>query len=237
MAIAFSNLGASTNPDILDAVDRSSYSNSSWTPPTSGLIWVYVYNIVSGTPNQPTISGNSLTWTAIKTQLLGTTYRLTLFGADAAGSSTGVTTVDMGGQSQFGCCASFGAAAGVDLSGGVTAAFVQSPTASGFAAPPQSVTLAGAAHADNRPILGAGISTNTAHTPRANWTELDELNMGGVDPFCNLSTQYRDDAFETTASVTWTNTTNYILVAAELKAIVAAPSPRKLRVVSSPLRW
>jgi len=222
MAIAFANLGASANPDIVSSTDANSYATSSWAPPAADLIWVYVYNQKTGTPETPTISGNSLTWTNIATVLLGTTYRVTLFGANASGSATGVTTIAFGGVTQFGCCVSFGSATGVDLSGGVAAAFVQTPSTSGFAAPPQSVTLSAAGHVDNRPIMGAGISTNTAHTPRANWTEMDELNMGGGDPFCNLSTQYRSDAFETTASVDWTTgTTNYILLAAELKATQA----------------
>lgn len=42
MPLAFSNLGASANPDINDSTDAASYSNTSWTPPTSGLIVVGV---------------------------------------------------------------------------------------------------------------------------------------------------------------------------------------------------
>lgn len=38
MAIAFVNDGASANPDINSSTDAAAYANSSWTPPTSGLI-------------------------------------------------------------------------------------------------------------------------------------------------------------------------------------------------------
>src|SRR5688572_25793135 len=91
MALAFSNLGASANPDINSGTDAASYANTSWTPPTSGLIKVAVWSREAAGPNQPTISGNNLTWTAIATVVASTVHRLTLFGANASGSSAGVT--------------------------------------------------------------------------------------------------------------------------------------------------
>src|SRR3972149_2242246 len=44
MTIAFANLGASANPDIASTANATSYDNTSWTPPTSGLIVVFVSN-------------------------------------------------------------------------------------------------------------------------------------------------------------------------------------------------
>ena len=116
MAITFTNLGTNANPDINDATDLNSYSNSSWSPPSSGLIILFVFSrATSGTTNEPTVSGNNLTWTKIKTSISGTTWRVTLFGANASGSSTGATTIAFGGQTQFMCRASFFLAEGVDL--------------------------------------------------------------------------------------------------------------------------
>src|SRR3989304_3062556 len=142
MAITFQNLGANANPDINNNADQNSYANSSWTPPTSELILVFVSSrATSGTTNVPTISGNNLTWTQIATVNFAGAHTMTLFGANASGSSVGATTIDFGGQTQLGCKASFFHATGVDLSGGVTAAFVQSPTNSGQGVNNGSVTL------------------------------------------------------------------------------------------------
>lgn len=216
MAITFTNLGASANPDINTGADASSYANSSWTPPSSGLIYVFVRNRAA-VPGTPTISGNGITWTQIATVTNGVSKE-TLFGADAAGSTTGVTTIDFAGATQLTCQASF-SHADVDLTGGVLAAFVQAVTATGSSVTTLSITLAAAAHADNRPIAGFFHAQNEAATERANWTEMDDLQVGLGGG--GLETQYRGDAFETTASATWVSTVDAVGIAAELKAIVA----------------
>jgi len=223
MTIAFANLGASANPDIASTANATSYDNTSWTPPTSGLIVVFVSNRGNTDPENvaPTISGNGLTWTQIKTAVRGTSYRITLFGANASGSSAGVTTISFGSNTQQFCMASFFHATGVDLAGGVAAAFVQSPTSTGFGSA-SSVTLASAGHADNRPVFGCSQSTNIAQSPRTNWTEADDRTV--TSPTDGLETQWRSDAFETTASSTWTQDEDWTAIAAELKATVAAGS-------------
>src|SRR5205807_9520863 len=105
--IAFVNDGSSATPDFWSTANTNSFATGSWTPPTSGLLVLFVGDEVgSGTPNQPTVSGNSVTWTAIKTINVGVN-RFTLFGANSAGSAAGATTVAFAGQSQSGCEASF----------------------------------------------------------------------------------------------------------------------------------
>jgi hypothetical protein len=217
--LTFANQGSSANPDIASTTDATSYANSSWTPPASGLIIVYVASQgLAADPNQPTISGNSLTWTAIKTVLNSATdERLTLFGANASGSATGVTTVDFGGQTQTLCTVSFFSVTGVDLTGGVAAAFIQSVSNSGLGTE-GSVSLAAAASSSNRPIAGWFMSAGIAMSPRANWTEVDELSASA-----RAETQYRSDSFETTASVTWDGSSHtWLGIAAELKQISSA---------------
>ena len=56
-------------------------------------------------------------------------------------------------------------------------------------------------------------------THRANWTEVDAFEGAGATRGGN--SQYRDDAFETTASATWTTSDDWGGLAAELKATVA----------------
>jgi hypothetical protein len=220
MAIAFSNLGSSANPDINNSTNATSYSNTEWTPPSSGLIVLFVATReAAGLNGPPTVTGNSLTWTQIATyvwtDLTTNDWRVTLFAADASGSSTGVTTIDFGSDTQLACNASFFQVTGVDISGGVANAFVQTPTNSGNGTS-GSITLAAASHADNRPISFFLHSLEEGVIPRANWTELDEFT--GVGPIRGMNTQYRDDAFETTASASWITSDNWGGMAAELKA-------------------
>jgi hypothetical protein len=224
MAIAFSNLGASANPDINSGANSTGYTNTSWIPPTDELIVVWVQSRRGGGPDTPTISGNSLTWTQI-----GTTFDLdadgnglSLFLAKAAGSSSGATTVDFGGLTQVHCIAQFSRVTGADLSVTTTGIIIQRPTAP--ATPPQSstggsITLAAAADAANRPIACFWHKRNQATTERANWTELDDL--AGTGQLRGVESQYRDDAFETTASATWATASNWGGMAAEVKAAVA----------------
>jgi hypothetical protein len=214
--ITFDNLGATSNPDAW-ASSGTSLTNSSWTPPTSGLIILYVVSVLATAPNIPTVTGNNLTWVNIATIVnSGASRRMTLFGAKASGSTTGTTTVDFGGQSQTSIHMAFMHADGVDLSTGVPAAFVQAPTVDATATS-GSITLAAPANTNNRPISAWTINVQGI-TPRASWTEADETPLTGIRI---LETQYRSDAFETTASATWDGVSRgYLGIAAELKVLV-----------------
>lgn len=223
MSIVLANLGASANPDINNSANQTSYANSSWTPPVSGLIILFVLATRATGPDTPTVSGNSLTWTQIGTTLdcgAGGTG-LSLFGANASGSAAGVTTIDFGANTQASCNASFFHATGVDLTGGVAAAFVQRPTGTAVSGTTGTVNLAAAASADNRPIVGFFHQANEAATERANWTEADDL--AGSAGIRDLETQWRADAFETTATATWASSSAWGGIAAELKAEVGSP--------------
>jgi len=231
MAIAFANLGASSglgsnnanNPDINEATGDTSFANTSWTPPGSGLIIVFVVGRRVANVDTPTISGNSLSWVQIGTTLdLNGDDGLSLFGADASGSATGVTTVDFDGNTQAHCIVSFYQATGVDLSGGVASAFVQNVTDTGTATS-GSITLAAAGASANRPISGFLHVTDEVASPRTNWTEADDMHGSGAAR--DLITQYRDDAFETTASATWSTSSDWGGIAAELLAETGHAGP------------
>lgn len=228
MAIAFSNLGASANPDINNNVDQTSYVNSSWTPPASGLILVFVCSARSGGPDTPTISGNSLTWTQIAAFTWGTSRNIVLFGANASGSTTGATTIDYGGNTQTFCNASFFHVTDVDLSGGVAAAVVQTVTNSGSGTS-GTVTLAAAGNSNNRPISCFAHLANEGKTAQTSWTELDDLF--GSTPIRGLETQYRDDVFDTAAAASWSSSVSWGGMAAELKATTAKARPVMSRVL------
>jgi hypothetical protein len=146
-----------------------------------------------------------------------------LFAAPAAGATTGATTIDYGSDTQLACRASFSQVTGLDLTGGIVAAFVQTPTVpSGSAALSGTVSLSAAAHADNRPYAVFSHVENEAMTPRTDWTELDDLS--GTAPVSSIETQYRGDAFETTASASWATSSVWAGIAVEIKASLAGGS-------------
>lgn len=186
----------------------------------------------SGGPDTPTVSGNNLTWVQIGSTLaVGSGRGLSLFAADASGSAAGVTTISFNANTQLGCMASFFHAAGVDLSGGVAAAFVQSPSNSGTGTS-GTVTLAPASHNNNRPIAAFLHLANEATVERANWTEADDLSGSG--PIRGMNSQWRSDTFETTASASWATSSSWGGIAAELRAEVGGGMmiifPRTMRV-------
>lgn len=225
MAIAFVNLGASANPDINDNADASSYANTSSTPPTSDLAVAYVASTIgAGTPNDTSISGWGITWTFIVSRAQGQN-KINLLGANLSGATAGALTVDFAAQTQTACMLSLFQATGVDLTGGVAAAFVQTVVGGGAAATFLELALAAAGHADNRPIAGFFHRGNEGSTERTNWTEMDDLF--GATPVHDLETQSRADAFETTARADWATSAVQCGIAAELKASVvgAAEDP------------
>lgn len=225
MSIAFVNLGVNANPDINSTTNANAYSNSSQTFPTDGLIiaWVGSKNAGGGGTTTPTIGGtDGLTWVQIGSTLDCTgSHGLSLFAADASDAVAGVTTVDFGGVTQHHCSVSFSQVTGVDLSGGVAAAFVQNVNNQTNNVTSLSVTLASAANADNRPIAGIYHDENEGKTPRTNWTELDDLFTASRNH--GLETQFRAGAFEITASGSWSTTANAGIIAAELKADTGGP--------------
>jgi hypothetical protein len=195
----------------------------SWTPPTSGMILLALASYDSDLyPDQPSsVTGNNVTWTFVRSVTMGTTLRLNLYVADASGSSTGSIALHWATHAQNSVRWLIDGMTGVDLSGGVAAAIVQSNGAGGGSgATPKTVVLPnGAGNPANRPYAVA-FDYNRAGTdflPRANWTEIYDDGPG------NMESQWRSDAFEQTASAGWDGgSSEYVgIIAAELKVTTA----------------
>lgn len=212
-AIAFTDLNT---PEIASSTDATSYTSASWTP-ASALIIAFVgsVNTASPPPNQPTMSGNGITWTAIDTSLTSDSKtRITMFAANGAGASAGVTTVSFGAQTQRDCQVSFLQVDGSDVANGVVQTIVQHPTSTATAATSLSITLSAASNSNNRPVAGF-VNSNTGDvTPRTNWTEYFDATTDAH----NLDSQYRSDAFDTTASASNGISGFWAGIAAEIKA-------------------
>lgn len=236
--VSFTNLGGTagntpSNPDFTSNADQTSYSNTSWTPPTSGLIIVFVIGDKasgSGTPTTPSMSGNGITWSgsAINPLDCGGRVGLSVFVANASGSTTGATTVTFGSTNQTLCSFLFMHATNVNFTPSLPATIVQiyATTGSGTSA---SIGLTGAASIYNRPIAAFYKDSNVLSTPRANWTEMDDLTT--VTELHSLETQVRSDAFDTDASASWTGTLNYGGMACEIRGLLSAPAGNTGRVI------
>lgn len=217
MAISFTNLGASANPDLDNGATQTSYSNTSWTPPTDGIILVWIQaRDEASTVRNPTMSGNSLTWVRILTfDPSAGGNGLSLFIADASGATTGATTVDFGGNNQVHCNMLFFQATGVDISGGVASAVVQQPTTSGSDTT-GTVTFSAAGDAANRMCSFFWHQVEETVTGDGDWTDLDSFT--GAGQARGMLSQYRGDATDTAVTNTWTTSASYGGVGVELLA-------------------
>lgn len=198
----------------------TSYTSASgvWTPTTTNLYVAFIGNGKATTPDTPTVTGNSLTWTNVGTILSGdSTRRLTAFVAEGTGGTSGNTTADFAGATQTSCRSGFYEVSGVDVSTVLTspgAGKTICQAASGADAGVGStatVTLAAAGNALNRIITGVLIkSAGTNIVPRTNWTEITELSQF-------LEVQWRSDAFETTSTATWTGNSRWAALSLEMR--------------------
>jgi hypothetical protein len=221
VAVTGTNLGSSAAPDFESTTDGSLFANVSWTPPTCDLILLWVFNTRStDLGSAGAVSGNGLTWTQIQTvgRDAGTiTYRLTLYAADArSGASAGQTTVSFAGDTQTSVIMEFQRVDGVDLSGGVAAAFVQTPTNNNTSTN-LAITLSAASDIANRFFAAIGHGTNENHTVEAGWDELDDL--GGFTPGHALVSFWDSDSVaDLTPSASWTTSGAAVGIAIEIKA-------------------
>lgn len=169
MAIVASNLTA----DKVNSVTVTSQATASITPTSNYLILLSVTSrtAISANPNQPTATGNGLTWVVINSVIWDSTSssrkRLTLLRAMGASPSTGAITIDFGGQNQTDINWSVDQVSGIDISGtNGSGAVVQSATnkdESGTAAT-LTVALSGFGSTDNGTfgvLSGDGTGTNT----------------------------------------------------------------------------
>lgn len=224
MPIVFTDLDT---PDLNDGADASSYLTATWTPPTSGIIVCFISSRETVTPpaNQPSVSGNSLTWEHVDsiTWEASGQSRINLFAAIAAGATNGQTTIDFT-DVQLCCVAHFFQVEGIDLSGTLQNVFVAIEKNTGTNTNLATSIFSSPANANNRPILGHWHNTNELSDALTDsWTSPD--NVQGAGPARGVQTGYREDAISNT-SAGWATSATYGFVAAELKAEGGAPAEK-----------
>lgn len=208
--------------------NATSYAETqTWTPGANSLVVAFVFVSATSPVAPPTVAGHGLTWSALTLgshgpiTLSAGSGRLDAYVAKTPGATptSGAFTVSGYGASQTGAVIFVWEINSADLTGTALAAIVQSPTNSGTATS-GSVTLSAAGNALNRPLSFFAHAANEATAPRANWTEPSSPVGDGsyASPNVGADTQMRTDAFETTASASWTTSSAWIGVALELKA-------------------
>jgi hypothetical protein len=217
VAITFTTLG----PTIGTGVDASSFSTGSWTANASALHVLFLgVERNSATPATPTVTHDGITATEI-TSLVVTTVgtdrrKIWIFAwVSAASPAAAILTADFG-ASHIGCEADLIRVDGSDVANGLVQTFVQTPnTGSDLTGTSGSITLSAAGDSNNRPICAFTHAFNENQVPRASWTEVTEVQH--ANPTTAFAGQFRSDAFETTASTTWTTSSAYGGIAAEIK--------------------
>lgn len=201
--------------------DASSYSTASISPGSDSFLLVFAVS-THATLDAPAITVSGLTnttWTEVTNVLFGAAGtplpgRLSCWqGVVAGAAGSGVLTI--AATNSTSCKWTVQKIDGHDPSGTV----VQSPTVSGAAGTTGTVTLSAAGADRNRPISAFSHIANEATTPRTNWTEYGDVTT--TAPVGALESQFRDAAFETTATATWTTSSRYGAIALEIKALAA----------------
>jgi hypothetical protein len=207
--------GTATNPDSRNTTDAASYANTSWTPPASGLLLVAALCSFVGGANTPTADHNGVALTQVATVAFGTDWRLTLFAADCAALSTGVTTFDFAGQVQRNGDFMFAHVPDADLTAGVAGAIIQSPTSSGTGTS-GSVALAAPGNDWNRTFATFAHFASEQEDARSGWWRVDHWISTG--PLRAMHTAWREEMFDPAASASWATSAAWGGIAIELKA-------------------
>lgn len=178
-----------------------------------------VGNRIANPGNTPTLDAFGVAWSEIDTVSVdpGAAHRITLFAADAASAVQGLPVVDFAGQTQLMCVATFVQVEGMDISGGLASAFVQTPDGNGSSVT-GTVVMAAAGHADNRAIAFFFHQANEATAPGSGWTELDDF--AGSGPTRGFQTEYNNTGVAD-AIATWATSSPFVGLAAEIKATIA----------------
>ena len=217
MAISFTNSGVSLNTTTGSDV----YSTSSWTPPSNALLIVFfaARDVYSATANNSpsSITHGSINFTKVQARSPGNDSQMEMWVADSGSSPGNNTTTITFTESKSGLHFHVFAATGVNLTGGAANA-VQTPTGgtTGGNGTSGSVTLDSPLQSANRPVSFFFHRANETLTGRTNWTDVSNGNF--ASPNSGALSQYRSDAFETTASATWTTSVVWGGMAAEIKA-------------------
>lgn len=184
----------------------SSYNTASVSPSANKLILVAVFNNVSsGTPNEPTLSGNGLTWTLVATTVEGT-GRVSIFRAlSSSAPSAGAITVSCGGQNQNRCSIAVAQFENVKRGGTNGAnAVVQSTSGSSSGVNNLTINLSAFGNANNATYGFVRCNHQQNISSGSGFTELGEKNTADGGGNSSIQHQFKNTS---DTSVDWTMAT------------------------------
>lgn len=230
MAISITNLTQG-----LDTDGNSTATTASITPSSNNLILLTVISrtAISTDPNQPTATGNSLTYVVEKTTVYDTTSssrrRITTFRALGSAPTAGTIAIDFGGQNQTDVLWFIDQVSGIDTSGANGAgAIVQSVANQVTTITTNSLTVTLAAFGSTaNATYGAFADSGFTWTEGSGFTRL--ARYPNSDALDNLSgmTEWKTTN-DTSVDGTTTNNSELGGIALELKAEVIAFGYRTL---------
>lgn len=202
-----------------DNTDLSAYSTGSWTPIEGRLYLVTVSSRHATAAVEPTIAGNSMTWTRIETSERSSNgTRVTVWhGLAGSGATAGALTATFS-EAQGGAFIAIDEVTGADTGGtnGSNAVRQAVPGNGGSSVAP-SVTLAALLNA-NSVAYGAMTSNNNAsQTPGSGFTALANLFHGALGQ--SLLTEWRTNVTVVDTAIT----SAWALIGLELKAGSTGP--------------
>lgn len=200
----------------------ASYALTSYTPAANSLLVAFVVGCGDNTdPNHATqpFTGHGVTWTkkAISNNALSTTHALSVWVANAGASPTSESCTARWATNRTGAAIIEFEITGWNDSLSAVDALVQAVTNTGTGTS-GSFTLSAASSEANRPLAFFVHLANQGTTPRANWTEPSGADGNFNNPATGAAAQYRDDAFETTASASWTTSSDWRGIGLEIAA-------------------
>ena len=214
-------ISGTTVASVFTSGNATSYATGSYTPTASRLMVCSICSELSGAPVIIAVTGNDLTWLPIASYQADTTGTQNLIAIYAAYSgespSAGAVTVDYGVITQAGGSVIVDEYDGVDMSGLVTACFVQTKTG----------TVSGSGTSETI-TLDSGITTGNAsggvfqHQADETSTEGSGYSILGngshSGPSSSLLTEYLA-AGSTTVDASWTTSAGKGGIAFELLAL------------------
>lgn len=203
---------------------NNSFATASVSPGSNRRQMLAVFNrAASGSPEEPSVSGNGLTWTKVGTQTFtsfgATTTRVTLFKALGASPSSGSATISFVSGQQS-CYWSWVEYSGVDTGDpGLGTPATNSGNSSTASATLGSFTDGSWTYA----VVGASATLSPAITPETLWTQIDYLQPTVRERM--LTEEY--GGADTSPSASVGTVTGWGIVAVEIKAAPAASSKAK----------
>jgi hypothetical protein len=219
-------IGATLLTAAYDNVDRTSYTTASISPAANSLLLVFVTDSIGvGTAPQAVPTGLSLTWQQLGNRVWSPFPGVRRSAACIAqcGASPGSGTITLTETDQGSGTTSTGTAwVVIEITGhhvlypvrqvqfpGTTTVNQSGPTATSH-----TIDMLSPVDANSRAFSYFAVANDEPITPRASWTELSDIDDSA--PNMGFEAQWRSDAFETTASATWTNAIRYIGFAIEI---------------------